>query len=86
MAKGVRTTLGLWNRTLDFMVVPFDDFDIILRNNFFVEAQIAVMPHLCGLFIGDSKNPCFMNGWSVDGKSGDGNPDSDIACEGLEEG
>lgn len=75
MAKGVRTTLDLWKGTLDFMVVPLDDFDIILGNNFFVEAQVVMMPHLCTLFIGDSKNPCFVHGWYMEGKSGSGNPE-----------
>ncbi|KAG5535563.1 hypothetical protein RHGRI_023359 [Rhododendron griersonianum] len=33
---------------------------LILGNEFFVAAKVAVMPHLGGIFIADEKRPCFV--------------------------
>ncbi|KAG6503122.1 hypothetical protein ZIOFF_035412 [Zingiber officinale] len=53
--KGVTNACGL-------MVVPLDDFDIILGNEFLVTAHVAVMPHLGGLLIADENCPSFVQG------------------------
>ncbi|GAV90375.1 gag-asp_proteas domain-containing protein [Cephalotus follicularis] len=51
MAHGVQITMGEWVGKIDLMVVPLDDFDLILGNNFFVTEKVLIMPHLCGIFI-----------------------------------
>ena len=46
------------------MVVPLDDFDVILGNDFFRAAKVASMPYLGGLLISDERAPCFMPGFN----------------------
>ncbi|GAV79043.1 LOW QUALITY PROTEIN: gag-asp_proteas domain-containing protein, partial [Cephalotus follicularis] len=45
MAHGVQITMGEWAGKIDLMVVPLDDFDLILGNNFFVTEKVLIMPH-----------------------------------------
>ena len=47
---------------MNLMVVPLDDFDVILGNDFFRTAKVALMPYLCGLLISDERAPCFVPG------------------------
>ena len=44
------------------MVVPLDDFDVILGNDFFRVAKVVLMPYLSGLLISDEGAPCFVHG------------------------
>ncbi|GMP31451.1 hypothetical protein CsSME_00005655 [Camellia sinensis var. sinensis] len=44
------------------MAVPLDDFDVILGNDFFVVAKVALMPYFGGLLILDENQPCFVSG------------------------
>ncbi|GAV58890.1 gag-asp_proteas domain-containing protein [Cephalotus follicularis] len=60
MAHGVQIAMGEWAGKIDLMVVPLDDFDLILGNNFFVTEKVLIMPHLCGIFITNERNPCFV--------------------------
>lgn len=48
------------------MIVMLDDFDIILGNDFFGKAKIALMPHLGGVLIWDEIKPCFAPALSED--------------------
>lgn len=52
--------VGEWAGKVNFHVVPLDDFDVILGNDFMVKAKAAVMPFLGGLLIMDEKQPCFV--------------------------
>ncbi|KAH7838095.1 hypothetical protein Vadar_022023 [Vaccinium darrowii] len=42
------------------MVYPLDDFELILGNEFFLVAKMAVMPYLGGILIANEKQPCFV--------------------------
>ena len=42
------------------MVVPWDDFDLLLGVEFLTLAKVMVAPHLRGILIGDEKHPCFV--------------------------
>ncbi|KAL0290294.1 UNVERIFIED_CONTAM: hypothetical protein Sangu_2579500 [Sesamum angustifolium] len=44
------------------MVVPLDDFDVILGMDFMLLANTMVMPYLNGLFIADPNSTCFVEG------------------------
>lgn len=52
--------VGEWKGQIDFLVVPLDDFDIILGNEFFVQAKVGPFPFLRGLLVMDKKKPCFV--------------------------
>ena len=62
MAANVVCTVGDWAGYVNFLVVPLDDFDLILGNDFFMRAKVAVVPHLNGLFILDELRTCFVQG------------------------
>lgn len=42
------------------MVVPLDDFDLIILNYWFVDAKVVLLPHLSELMIIYEKHPCFV--------------------------
>ncbi|TXG51266.1 hypothetical protein EZV62_023790 [Acer yangbiense] len=42
------------------MVVPLDDFDLILGVEFFVNAKAMLLPYLQGILIGDEESLCFI--------------------------
>lgn len=50
-------------RNIDVMVIPMDDFDIILGNDFFERANVAIHPNLSRLMIANRKKPCFVQGF-----------------------
>lgn len=52
------------------MIVSLDDFDIILGNDFFVKAKVALISHLEGVPISKQKEPYFIPALSID--EGDG--------------
>ncbi|KAI9193973.1 hypothetical protein LWI28_001930 [Acer negundo] len=53
-----------WHGTCMVNVVRLDDFELILGNEFFMKANVSLMPYLRGILIGDCENPCFIQ---VDG-------------------
>ncbi|GAV76794.1 gag-asp_proteas domain-containing protein [Cephalotus follicularis] len=65
MAHGVQISIGDWAGKIDLMVVPLHDFDLILGNDFFISEKVIMMPQLCGLFIMNELNPCFVLGHNV---------------------
>lgn len=60
MANSVEVRIGDWAGMLNLMVVPLDDFDLIIGNDWFVDAKVVLMPHLGGLMVMDQKHPCFI--------------------------
>ena len=56
----VSVCVGSWRGKLDFMVVPLDDFDLVLGNSFFIKARVALIPHLGGMLILDEGSPGFV--------------------------
>ncbi|PKI60629.1 hypothetical protein CRG98_018979 [Punica granatum] len=62
LAREVPVPIGDWSRRLDMMVIPMDDFDMILGDNFFMKAYVSVMSHLGGFLIGDPEQACFLRG------------------------
>ncbi|GAV75623.1 Asp_protease_2 domain-containing protein [Cephalotus follicularis] len=56
MAHSVKISMGDWDGKINLMVVPLDDFDLILGNEFFISEKIFIMPHLCGLLITNEQN------------------------------
>ncbi|GAV86380.1 gag-asp_proteas domain-containing protein, partial [Cephalotus follicularis] len=65
MAHGVQIAMGEWAGKIDLMVVPLDDFDLILGNNFFITEKVLIIPHLCGIFITNERNSCFVPGYNM---------------------
>ncbi|XP_059437724.1 uncharacterized protein LOC132170646 [Corylus avellana] len=60
IAHAVSLKVGEWTGEVNFLVVPLDDFDIILGNEFFVLAEAAPMPFLRGMLIMDKAHPCYV--------------------------
>ena len=60
VAKNMAISLGNWRGHMDLMVVPLDDFDIILDIDFMCNAKVAVLPHLGGMLIMDEDNPSLV--------------------------
>lgn len=52
--------VGEWCGECNLMVVPLDDFDMILGIEFLVKTRASVIPHLRGVMIGDEQMPCFV--------------------------
>ncbi|KAK4395960.1 hypothetical protein Sango_1750300 [Sesamum angolense] len=44
-------SVGLWSGQCNFIAVGLDDFDVILGNDFFVTANVIILPRLGGIFI-----------------------------------
>ena len=60
VVRDVSLKVGDWCGLCSFMAVPLNDFQAILGLEFFLKAQVSVMPHLQGLFIMDMPNSCFV--------------------------
>ena len=52
--------IGDWEKECNFMVIPLDDFDLILGIEFLVNSKATMMPYLYGLNIIDEGCPCFV--------------------------
>lgn len=65
MAFDVQVVIDGWYSKMDLMVVPLDNFDLIVNNDFFVVAKMAILLYLFGLLIGNEKKPCFIAGHSI---------------------
>lgn len=42
------------------MMMPLDDFDMILGIDFFVNAQVTLMPYRIGIVICSGMSPCYV--------------------------
>lgn len=50
-----------WQHLNEFRVVAMNDFDIILGIDFFVKAQIAMMPYISRIMVSNATNPDFVH-------------------------
>ena len=64
MVKNMTIHMGDWKGKIDFLSVPFDDFDFILGNDCFQRVKVSLLSYLNGLLIIDEKQPCFVAGIS----------------------
>ena len=64
----VETSLkvDLWEGQVSLMAVPLDDFDIIIGNEFFINANVALISYLNGMQILDQKTTCFVSAVLID--------------------
>lgn len=60
MSNAVDIRIGAWVEKLNLMVVPLDDLDLIIENDWFVNVKVVLMSHLGGRTIIDEKHPCFV--------------------------
>lgn len=63
----VSLVFGSWQGKCNLTIVPLDDFDLILGVDFILSAKVSVIPHLSEIFIGDKRNPTFVDGEFVNG-------------------
>lgn len=61
----MQVVVSRWDSKMDLMVVPLDDFDIILGNDFFIAAKVAILPCLYSLLISNEEKPSFVVGYSL---------------------
>ncbi|PON35143.1 Aspartic peptidase domain containing protein [Parasponia andersonii] len=54
--------VGTLQKELNFMVVPFDDFNLVLGIEFLGLAKVFIVPHFKKILIRDEKKPCFVHG------------------------
>lgn len=53
LAKDIPIMIGAWEGMVNLMVVPLNDYNLILENSFFANASVIIMPHLRGIIIED---------------------------------
>ncbi|KAL0302206.1 UNVERIFIED_CONTAM: hypothetical protein Sangu_3114400 [Sesamum angustifolium] len=56
----VELKVSAWIGKCNLMVVPLDDFDVILGMDFLLLANAMVIPYLNALFIADQNSTCFV--------------------------
>ncbi|KAL0325444.1 UNVERIFIED_CONTAM: RNA-directed DNA polymerase [Sesamum radiatum] len=54
--------MGSWTGNCNMIVVPLDDFDVILRMDFMLLAHAMIIPYLSGLFIANANCTSFVQG------------------------
>lgn len=68
----VRLKVGDWEGECGLMVMPLDDYRLILGIDFFTKVKVGLVPYLSEIFIHDEKSPCFLKasfvGHLLDGK------------------
>ncbi|XP_062075806.1 uncharacterized protein LOC133779926 [Humulus lupulus] len=64
-AATIKLKAGTWESECNLMVVPLDDFDLILGIEFLSAAKAMLAPHLRGMMICDEGSPCFFEEISV---------------------
>ncbi|GAV81435.1 hypothetical protein CFOL_v3_24890 [Cephalotus follicularis] len=65
MVHDVQISMGDWEGKTISMVVPLDDFEVILGSDFFISENIILMPYLCGLLVTNERRPCFVAGYKA---------------------
>ncbi|VFQ93371.1 unnamed protein product [Cuscuta campestris] len=64
----VKIKVGEWQGECSLTVLPLDDFDLILGNEFLIMVKAAVFPYLGGMMINDERSPSFVKGRYADQK------------------
>ncbi|GAV79110.1 gag-asp_proteas domain-containing protein [Cephalotus follicularis] len=67
VARDVPLQVGAWKGQLNLMIVPLDDFDVILGIDFLTRNKAVPMPHLKGLMFMGENQPCFISGNMMEG-------------------
>lgn len=49
-----------WQDLCEFRLVSIDNFDMLLSINFFVKAQVAIMPYISGIMVSNATNSNFV--------------------------
>ena len=70
MAFDVQVTIDEWDGRMNLMMVLLDDYNLILGNDFFIAAKVAILPHLFGLMIHDEKKLYFVTGCRMPSDAG----------------
>ncbi|GAV61286.1 Asp_protease_2 domain-containing protein [Cephalotus follicularis] len=65
MAHSVKISMGDWEGKIDLVVVPLDDFDLILGSEFLICEKVIIMPHLGGLLATNEQKPYFVVGYNA---------------------
>jgi hypothetical protein len=52
--------LGGWCRRMSFIIVPMDDFKVMLGQDFMRKEKVTPIPHMNSLAIYIGKNPCLI--------------------------
>ena len=58
--RGIHVTLGIWNRKLDFSIVPMDDYAVILGMEFFDKVHAFPLPATNSLSIIIGSKACVV--------------------------
>lgn len=67
VARGVRLRIGTWEGTVDFSVVPMDDFQVVLGMSFFDKVKAVPIPFLRSMALLEEKAPCMVPTTTKDG-------------------
>ncbi|KAG9450477.1 hypothetical protein H6P81_010442 [Aristolochia fimbriata] len=60
VAKDVKVKVGKWEGTVNFTIVPMDDFNVILGIDFLSHCKAFVLPYLRMVGILDENGPCTL--------------------------
>lgn len=60
IVEGVSIRLGEWQGKGNLLVMPLDTYQLILGQDLMVEANAMIVPHLLGMYVGNSNPPCFI--------------------------
>jgi hypothetical protein len=82
----VHLKVGECSGKVNFLVVPLDDFDVILGDKFFVLPRTVAIPFVGGLLIMDDKQPCFERANRGAPRSCGGSKDTTLSVMQLKHG